>query len=86
MTALSLNDSTGIAIIEAGKRLGNIALELNEGGRGIGHGTCPYVGQYFHRVSFLLPSNVHMISKVLEVTRVTVDMDIRPECGVSKSV
>jgi len=46
MTALTLDSSTGIAVIDAGKRLGNVALELNAGGRGMGHGTCSYVGEF----------------------------------------
>jgi len=51
MTSLTLDESTGIAVVEAGKRLGNIALELNDGGRGIGHGTCPYVGRSIPQLS-----------------------------------
>ncbi|KAM0751378.1 Glucooligosaccharide oxidase [Meredithblackwellia eburnea MCA 4105] len=34
----------GSAVVGAGSRLGDIALALNDQGRGLAHGTCPYVG------------------------------------------
>ncbi|ORY83557.1 glucooligosaccharide oxidase [Leucosporidium creatinivorum] len=37
-------DDDGTAKIGAGNRLGDVALALNEKGRGLPHGTCPYVG------------------------------------------
>lgn len=37
-------EEDGIAKIGAGNRLGDVALALNEKGRGLPHGTCPYVG------------------------------------------
>ncbi|KAK2464778.1 hypothetical protein APHAL10511_003196 [Amanita phalloides] len=36
--------SSGIATIQTGNRLGNVALGLNSRGRALPHGTCPYVG------------------------------------------
>lgn len=44
MTKLTYDSDTNQATIQVGKRLGNVALELNDEGRGIGHGTCAYVG------------------------------------------
>ncbi|KAK4700590.1 hypothetical protein P7C70_g5653, partial [Phenoliferia sp. Uapishka_3] len=37
-------DSGGTALVGAGNKLGDIALELNANGVGLPHGTCPYVG------------------------------------------
>ncbi|KAK1223162.1 hypothetical protein PQX77_013967 [Marasmius sp. AFHP31] len=44
MNAISVDDSSHIAKIETGNRLGNVAVGLNEKGRALPHGTCPYVG------------------------------------------
>lgn len=42
---VSVDASTGEAVIGTGSRLGDIALSLNnQGGRALPHGTCPYVG------------------------------------------
>ncbi|KAK4700541.1 hypothetical protein P7C70_g5706, partial [Phenoliferia sp. Uapishka_3] len=41
---ISVDQGTGVATIGGGVRLGDIALGLNELGRGLPHGTCPYVG------------------------------------------
>lgn len=43
MTNIAVSPS-GIATIQTGNRLGDIALELNRHGRGLPHGLCPYVG------------------------------------------
>lgn len=37
-------DTNGTAQIGGGNRLGDIALALNEKGRALPHGVCPYVG------------------------------------------
>ncbi|KAG7098041.1 hypothetical protein E1B28_000017 [Marasmius oreades] len=44
MTAISIDPSSHVATIETGNRLGTIAVELNNAGRALPHGTCPYVG------------------------------------------
>ncbi|KXN89297.1 Reticuline oxidase [Leucoagaricus sp. SymC.cos] len=44
LTGIQVDNAAGTATIQSGNRLGDIALALNEQGRGIGHGTCPYVG------------------------------------------
>ncbi|KAK1223161.1 hypothetical protein PQX77_013966 [Marasmius sp. AFHP31] len=44
MKAISVDESSHIATIETGNRLGSVALGLNEKGRALPHGTCPYVG------------------------------------------
>ncbi|KAK0242942.1 glucooligosaccharide oxidase [Armillaria nabsnona] len=44
LTALQYDASSGIATIETGLRLGDVALALNDVGRGLPHGSCPYVG------------------------------------------
>jgi hypothetical protein len=41
---ISVDSTTSIATIGTGNRLGDIALSLNNVGRGLPHGTCPYVG------------------------------------------
>lgn len=41
---VAVDSSTGTAIIGPGNRLGNVALALNDKGRALPHGTCPYVG------------------------------------------
>ncbi|KAF8229617.1 glucooligosaccharide oxidase [Tricholoma matsutake] len=41
---ITVNPSNGTALIESGNRLGDIALTLNDAGRALPHGTCPYVG------------------------------------------
>ncbi|KAJ7148091.1 glucooligosaccharide oxidase [Mycena crocata] len=44
LKAITVQSSNNTAIIGNGNRLGDIALALNAAGRGIPHGTCPYVG------------------------------------------
>ncbi|KAI3618228.1 glucooligosaccharide oxidase [Moniliophthora roreri] len=44
MKNIVFNSSTKVATVETGNRLGDVALRLNRDGRGIPHGTCPYVG------------------------------------------
>ena len=46
MTRISVDSSTNVATIETGNRLGDVALALNNIGRALPHGTCPYVGTY----------------------------------------
>ncbi|KAF8221443.1 glucooligosaccharide oxidase [Tricholoma matsutake] len=41
---ITVNPSNGTAVIESGNRLGDIALALNDAGRALPHGICPYVG------------------------------------------
>ncbi|KIJ36190.1 Glucooligosaccharide oxidase [Sphaerobolus stellatus SS14] len=42
--SISIDPSTNTAVIGMGNRLGDIALALNNQGRALPHGTCPYVG------------------------------------------
>ncbi|KAA1138417.1 hypothetical protein PGTUg99_005563 [Puccinia graminis f. sp. tritici] len=45
INSISVDGSTGEAVIGAGIRLGDIAVALNaQGGRALPHGLCPYVG------------------------------------------
>ncbi|KAK7031097.1 hypothetical protein VNI00_013701 [Paramarasmius palmivorus] len=44
MKNINVDSSSHIATIETGNRLGNVALGLNNAGRALPHGTCPYVG------------------------------------------
>ncbi|KAK3359446.1 hypothetical protein B0T25DRAFT_98854 [Lasiosphaeria hispida] len=45
MNKVVLDNTTGIATVEGGSRLGHVAFELyNQGKRGFSHGTCPGVG------------------------------------------
>jgi FAD/FMN-containing dehydrogenase len=41
---VSVDSNTHVATIGTGNRLGNVALALNNAGRAMPHGTCPYVG------------------------------------------
>ena len=45
---LSVDSNTFIATIGPGNRLGDVALGLNDAGRALPHGTCPYVGMGGH--------------------------------------
>ncbi|KAF9482070.1 glucooligosaccharide oxidase [Pholiota conissans] len=42
--AITVDDTAGTAVIEVGNRLGDIISALAAHGRGLPHGTCPYVG------------------------------------------
>ncbi|KAJ3711303.1 glucooligosaccharide oxidase [Lentinula raphanica] len=44
MKNITVNPVTGHAMIEPGNRLGDVALALNDAGRGLPHGRCTYVG------------------------------------------
>jgi FAD/FMN-containing dehydrogenase len=44
LKSISVNTSTGQAVIGTGNRLGDIVTALNAKGRALPHGTCPYVG------------------------------------------
>ncbi|KAJ3888577.1 hypothetical protein GG344DRAFT_67830 [Lentinula edodes] len=44
MKNITVDAVTGNAIIEPGNRLGDVALVLNDAGRGLPHGRCTYVG------------------------------------------
>ena len=41
---ISVDPTTFFATIGPGNRLGDIALTLNNAGRALPHGSCPYVG------------------------------------------
>jgi FAD/FMN-containing dehydrogenase len=41
---VSVDPNTQVATIGPGNRLGDVALALNNAGRAMPHGTCPYVG------------------------------------------
>ena len=45
---ISVDPNTHIATIGPGNRLGNIALALNDAGRALPHGVCPYIGMGGH--------------------------------------
>ncbi|KAK0206897.1 glucooligosaccharide oxidase [Desarmillaria ectypa] len=44
MTRVDIDASSGTATIETGNRLGDVAFALNNHGRALPHGSCPYVG------------------------------------------
>ncbi|KAK0499698.1 glucooligosaccharide oxidase [Armillaria luteobubalina] len=44
MTRVDIDASSGTATIETGNRLGDVAFALNNQGRALPHGSCPYVG------------------------------------------
>ncbi|KAF4621337.1 hypothetical protein D9613_000019 [Agrocybe pediades] len=47
---ITVDDRAGTAVIEMGNRLGDIVTALAAHGRGLPHGTCPYVGIGGHAV------------------------------------
>lgn len=68
MTGVTVDRSSGAAIIGAGSRLGDIALALDEAGRGIPHGSCAYIGIGGHAGLYLnicLPSERERTSLLL---------------------
>lgn len=52
--------SSGIATIQTGNRLGNVAVGLNDHGRALPHGTCPYVGVGGHSGKKALVTTIHI--------------------------
>ncbi|KAF9456046.1 glucooligosaccharide oxidase [Collybia nuda] len=44
LNRVTVDPTKNTAVIESGNRLGDIALALSKYGRGLPHGTCPYVG------------------------------------------
>ncbi|PPQ74535.1 hypothetical protein CVT24_000103 [Panaeolus cyanescens] len=44
LNTVKVNSSSKVATIGTGNRLGDVALALNNNGRAMPHGTCPYVG------------------------------------------
>ncbi|GLB42542.1 putative oxygen-dependent FAD-linked oxidoreductase family protein [Lyophyllum shimeji] len=44
LDSITIDSSSGTAVIETGNRLGDIALALGNAGRALPHGICPYVG------------------------------------------
>lgn len=49
MTSVSVDNSTGLAYVQPGIRLGQMALDIfNDAGRALAHGTCPQVGAGGH--------------------------------------
>jgi len=51
---ITVNIDTGIATIETGNRVGDIALALNDYGRGLPHGRCNSVGIGGHSGTFTI--------------------------------
>ena len=54
-TQISVDPTSFIATIGPGNRLGDIALSLNDAGRALPHGRCPYIGMGGH-------SGMHLIT------------------------
>ncbi|KAF8996574.1 glucooligosaccharide oxidase [Hymenopellis radicata] len=44
MTSITYDSATELATLQTGLRLGDVALALNDNGRALPHGSCPYVG------------------------------------------
>ncbi len=44
MTDITYDAATELATLQTGLRLGDVALALNDNGRALPHGSCPYVG------------------------------------------
>ncbi|KAF9263852.1 FAD-binding domain-containing protein, partial [Marasmius fiardii PR-910] len=54
MKGITVDPTTNIATVESGNRLGNVAKGLNDFGKAIPHGTCPYVGVGGHACTQLV--------------------------------
>lgn len=80
LNKITVDSSKHTAVIETGNRLGNIALALNNAGRALPHGTCPYVGIGGH--SGMLPmihSEYYYLSRTLP--QAMAGLDSRHACG-----
>ncbi|KAL0563368.1 hypothetical protein V5O48_018700, partial [Marasmius crinis-equi] len=62
MRSISIDSSTHFATIEPGNRLGDVAVNLNQAGRALPHGVCPYVGIGGHSGTILVTCNISMLT------------------------
>ena len=76
---ISIDPTTFIATIGPGNRLGDVALSLNNEGRALPHGTCPYVGIGGHSGKQLINFK---INSFLFFMKVMEGMDSRRGSGV----
>lgn len=77
---ITVDSSTGTAVIETGNRLGTIALELNKANRALPHGSCPYVG--IGGLSGASSSPLHFTGfALIALFQATVDLDSRHGSG-----
>ena len=74
-----VDPTTFIATIGPGNRLGDVALSLNNVGRALPHGTCPYVGIGGHSGKQLINFK---INSFLFFMKVMEGMDSRRGSGV----
>lgn len=82
LNSITVDSSTNTAVIETGNRLGTIALELNNAGRALPHGTCPYVGIGGHSGELTMAySYQHFALTLLLHWQVMVDLDSRHASG-----
>ncbi|KAL0057741.1 hypothetical protein AAF712_015606 [Marasmius tenuissimus] len=90
MKGLTVDSASNVATIETRNRLGNVAVGLNEKGRALPHGTCPYVGigghsafggfGYTSRMWGLTMDTIQAVNTVLaNGTRVRVTKDNHPD-------
>lgn len=82
-TDISVDSSSGNAIIGTGNRLGNIALALNDNGRALPHGTCPYVGIGGHSGNKSSPLITNL--SIVHFPKVMAVLDSHLENGASLS-
>lgn len=78
--AITANPSNGTALIESGNRLGDIALALNDAGRALPHGSCPYVGIGGHSS---MPIHLYYYSIPTSVCKAMVGSVTHHACGDS---
>ena len=81
MTRITVDPSTGGAVIETGNRLGDVALGLNNARRGLGHGSCPEVGLGGQAGNL---SGLHICCVIILASnsQLMAASDTHPACGV----
>ncbi|KAH9480021.1 Chitooligosaccharide oxidase [Psilocybe cubensis] len=87
--SISVDPSTGNAVVGSGSRLGDIALALNNAGRAMSHGTCPYVGIGGHSGyggwGFTSRMWGLVLDNILSINVVTADGSIKTASSTSNS-
>ena len=73
---VSVDPRMHVAIIGPGNRLGDVALALNNNGRAMPHGTCPYVGIGGHSGNTIHRVLVSFCSPEYFCVQDTADMDL----------
>jgi hypothetical protein len=79
---ITVDSTTFRATIGPGNRLGDVALTLNNAGRALPHGTCPFVGIGGHSGRQINQYKCLFFLFILSFMKVMEGMDSRRGCGV----